>query len=101
LKTDAHQEINQLISGYQFNDALRVVNDMVSLADKLIDKDKPWILIKTDKEKTIEILSAIVGRILSVSEALKPFLPETSEKIEKIFTAKKIKKPAESLFPRI
>ena len=42
-----------------------------------------------------------VRDILVISDLLKPFMPETAEKIDKIFNAKKIKAPKKPLFPRL
>jgi len=95
-------EIQRLISEYKFNIAFQMIDVYINSSNHNIDVWKPWELIKDGKKRKISIiLSDIVGRILIVTDHLKPLLPETSEKIEKIFTAKKIKKPEESLFPRI
>ncbi len=66
-----------------------------------MSKKEPWVLAKEGKAKELEkVLSEAVSNILRISYLLQPFLPETGEKIEKIFTAKKIKK-GEPLFPRL
>jgi methionyl-tRNA synthetase len=92
---------NQEIDEYRFDLALKEINNQITEADQLIDKEKPWELAKSDPAKAAEILSEVAGRIINIALELKPFLPETADKIEKIFTAKKIKKPIEPLFKRI
>ena len=92
---------NRLIEEYKFHEALKSINEIVTDADQLIDKEKPWELVKTNKEKTRKVLQEVVNRILVIAENLKPFLPGTTEKIESIFATDKIKKPKEPLFPRL
>ncbi len=66
--------------------------------DQLINEDKPWQL--KDK-KLLELkLNLYVLKIREIAYNLKPFLPETAEKIEKQFKGPKIKS-AKPLFPRI
>ena len=70
--------------------------------DKLVDKTKPWELLKTDSKKQLEqFFDQAIPEILSIAFWLKPFVPKTTEKIETIFTAEKIQAPKKPLFPRI
>lgn len=89
-------KIYKLIESYNFKTALEEVQKMIGVADRLIDEHEPWKGHPDSKN----ILSQNVGMILTVAEALKPFLPETLEKIIKQFSAKKIEK-GEALFPRL
>ena len=100
-KPKAGNKTGELIEQYQFSEALKEITGQITEADQLIDRTKPWQLAKVSKEKAAKVLTEVVEAILSVSLQLKPLLPETAEKIEKIFTAKKIAKPLEPLFPRI
>jgi methionyl-tRNA synthetase len=95
-KSDIIKDINKLIESYNFNKALEKIQKMISVADRLIDDKEPW----RGRSDAKQVLSQGVGMILAIAESLKPFLPETSEKIIKHFSAKKIKK-GEALFPRI
>ncbi len=92
---------NKFIEECKFHEALREINDLVRDTDQLIDQEKPWDLIKSDKTKAEKVLQEATDKILIIMNKLKPFLPETAKKIEDIFTAKKIKKPKEPLFPRL
>ena len=100
-KAKGNKRAEKLIEEYQFNEALKEITGRITEADQLIDRTKPWQLAKASKEKAVKVLTEAVEAILSVSLQLKPLLPETAGKIEKIFTAKKIAKPKEPLFPRI
>ncbi|OGY88752.1 MAG: methionine--tRNA ligase [Candidatus Komeilibacteria bacterium RIFCSPLOWO2_01_FULL_45_10] len=94
------EEVDKSIEDYQFNVAFQIINHSISLLDAYIDEEKPWELIKKDKDQAKRVLSRLTDRILIIAKKLKPFLPQTAEKILKQFTARKIKK-GESLFPRI
>lgn len=98
-KTESFEkDLSQTIEKYQFEEAL---NDIWSLfirtSNKLIDEEKPWELAKSNSERLIGVLGYIYKNLLTVSELIKPFMPETSEKIKKQL---KTLKP-EPLFPRL
>ena len=68
--------------------------------DKTLEKEKPWELIKKDKQKFKEILQRIIWKtrgLYFIANQLEIFMPETSKKIQKALeTKEKI-----ALFPRI
>lgn len=65
--------------------------------DKYIEDNKPWDLVKTDKNKFEEVMKKLLSDLNLISDLIKPFLPETSEKIKKALDTKK----TDILFPRI
>ena len=81
-----------------FDEALKILWDKIRESDELLSAKAPWKM--TDKEEIEKVLLPAAANILEVGALLAPFLPETSEKIVKQFSAKKIKK-GEGLFPRI
>jgi methionyl-tRNA synthetase len=91
-----NKEIQKHLDNFRFDFAIEVIWKKVASLDKEIDKNKLWE--NTSKKK--EILADIIQEIRQITFDLKPFLPETAEKIEKQFKGPKIKS-AESLFPRI
>ncbi|MFA5022139.1 MAG: methionine--tRNA ligase [Patescibacteria group bacterium] len=95
------KQCDKLIQGFLFDQALKYIWEKISKIDGLIAQTKPWVLAKEGKTKELEkvLLQALDG-ILEISHLLVPFLPQTAEKIEKIFTAEVIKK-GEPLFPRL
>jgi len=94
-------DFDKLIEGFLFDQALKYIWDKIAAIDGLISATKPWELAKAGKTKELaKILSEAVNGILEISRLLVPFLPQTAEKIEKIFTAKQIRK-GEPLFPRL
>jgi len=89
-------DLKKYMGEFKFNEAIAVIWQLISEADKKINLEKPWEL---KGEKVKEILEDYVKRIQAIGFNLQPFLPETSEKILKQFSGQ-IKSQA-PLFPRI
>ncbi|MDD5145650.1 MAG: methionine--tRNA ligase [Candidatus Pacebacteria bacterium] len=89
--TKAQKDYQRFLNGFKFNEALGTAWKLITYCDKVVNEEKPW---EGGKEKIIEDLLRVISEI---SNLLKPFLPETSEKI---FEQLKTKK-SESLFPRL
>lgn len=87
------KECHRLLNEFRFNEALAVIWELISFCDKLIEKERPWEEGKNQKE-VISNLLIVIGEI---AELLKPFLPETSEKINRQLKTKK----SQPLFPRL
>jgi len=100
---------------FRFNEALISVWDLISFCDKYIEKERPWE--KSGKQQLT--INNLLFAVDNIARLLKPFLPETSEKIfkqlktkpsTKIWGRAKVKmrtqfssptKKSQSLFPRI
>jgi len=90
------EQVTDYLETYQFNLALQTIWSWVDGLNKKIDSEKLW-------ENTAEkqgILIEIVGGLRKIAFNLKPFLPETAERIEDQFRGPKIS-AAQPLFPRI
>ena len=88
----------ETFESYQFSILLGEIWTRISVIDQEIEKNKPWAL--TDLGKLKELLQDWVKRINQIAYELRPFLPETSEKIEKLFSNSRVTSSA-PLFPRI
>jgi len=78
---------------FRLNEALISVWDLISFCDKHIEKERPWE--KSEKQQLT--INNLLFAIDNIAQLLKPFLPETSEKIFKQLKTKK----SQPLFPRI
>jgi len=87
---------------YKFNQALEAVWLNIETLDIKISKQKPWELVKTNSEisRLHRYLDNYITEILIIGALLKPFLPQTAEKIEEQFKGPKITS-GKPLFPRI
>ena len=96
-------EIAPLVNQYRFDEALKFIWGSIRGLDVYINRERPWELDPENANKRLgEIIvgSESLTSLLEIAEALKPFLPETAEKIEKQFSGPKIKSAA-PLFPRL
>ena len=91
------KEVSEFVTNYDLEKALSFIWERIKLADIFINKRGVWNLKGTQKQAA---LANLVGQIRQISYDLKPFLPETSEKIEKQFKDPKIKS-TKPLFPRL
>jgi len=84
---------------FEFNLILDLLWREIKALDIQISEDEPWKKSKEELTATGS-LNTYSKTLLSISQELKPFLPETAGKIEKQFTQEKvISQPP--LFPRI
>jgi methionyl-tRNA synthetase len=92
----------EAINNYKFDVALNLVWEKISELDRKINEVKPWEYKKQNRNThgIKKFLSECVLWIRDISRLLKPFLPQTAEKIEKQFKGPKIKS-SEVLFPRL
>jgi len=88
------KKIEKQIDNYEFDKALNEIFSFIDSCNEYVQKNKIWET--KDKKKLYELKESI----LRVAWLLWPFIPETSEKIKKQFSAKKIKK-SEILFRKI
>ncbi len=92
------ENYKKTIESFKFNEVLEIVWNEIRTLDQQINNAEPWKI--TDQEKLTQILQSAVNGIVSIANELKPFLPETGNKIENQFKGPKIK-AGKSLFPRI
>lgn len=81
---------------FEFNQALEDIWIVVKNLNKEINEKEPW---KLSAEARKEYLTNWLDTLHGIAQSLKPFLPETAEKIQKATTGKIAK--AAPLFPRI
>src|SRR3989338_7805378 len=84
-KNDSNKfEKNKKIEQFEISSALEEIWKKISEINEYIDKNKPWSLIKENKKEELQaVLNYSVDHILNIANQLEPFLPSTSEAIEK------------------
>lgn len=83
---------------FTFNNLLNDIWARISRVDQQIEQNKPWEI--EDKNKLKNLLQNWVEQINQIAYELKPFIPETSEKIQALFSNSQVKSIT-PLFPRI
>jgi len=90
--------VEENLKNYHFDEAFKSLFErFISGLDSSINKEEPW---KLTGEALKKFLTGAVSIIRNLSYNLKPFLPDTAEKIEKQFLGPKIKSDL-PLFPRL
>jgi len=97
LKKLKTKEIEKHLDKYEFDKALNEIFGFIDVCNEYVQSKKPWETACTDREK---ILFELVDSIRRINFYLSPFMPETSEKIARIFNTDKIKK-SKILFEKI
>jgi methionyl-tRNA synthetase len=94
LKKLDEKKIEKLFSNYEFDKVLNEIFGFIDVCNEYVQDKKPW------ETKDKKVLYELKEAILKIAFLLKPFIPSSAEKIEKIFNTKKIKK-SEILFKKI
>ena len=86
---------------YRPDDALALIWQHIRKTDDFIDKNKPFILVKSEDKKVREegkrIIDRLVGHLATVAAHLDPILPDTARKI---MEAVKSNSMPPTIFPR-
>jgi methionyl-tRNA synthetase len=88
------KKIESKVENYEFDKALNEIFSFIDVCNEYIQSQKIWET--KDKKQLYELKESI----LKIAELLFPFIPESSEKIKKQFSARNIKK-GEILFKKI
>ena len=73
---------------FRTSEALEAITDVLHRANKYVDETEPWVLARTEEGK--KRLETVIYNLLDVIRLcavdLKPFIPQTSEKILSVFS---------------
>ena len=83
----------KLMENFELSKAMDLIWQKISELDLKIQETQPFKLIKTDENKTKEILGELVSGLYQIAIMLQPFLPETSEKIIEAVKSNKMPQP--------
>ncbi|KKS26207.1 MAG: Methionine-tRNA ligase [Parcubacteria group bacterium GW2011_GWA2_42_11] len=72
-----------------FREALKDIFNLIDAGNKFVEQVSSWVKIKEDKEATGRDLAVVANVIANLSVLLKPFLPETAEKISALLGLEK------------
>lgn len=89
-KLNFSTEVEKAIQAYQLNVAIGEIWERIKKADVYINEKEVWGLKGKEKEKALQYL---ISEIRQITYDIKPFLPETAEKIENQYGG--------ALFPRL
>jgi methionyl-tRNA synthetase len=87
-----------LLNKFEFNRAMDYIWAKIAELDGIIQSTEPFKLVKTDREKGIEIIKDLAVRLYGIGRLLNPMMPDTSAKIKSAVKSNKM--PSEPLFMR-
>jgi len=87
-----------LLNQFEIGKATNFVWEKISEADRYIQDNQPFRVVKDNPEEGKKMISDLVVRLYSIARMLNPLLPETSDKIKAL--VKENKSPIVPLFVR-
>jgi methionyl-tRNA synthetase len=85
----------------RFDRALDEVWEQVRGLNQYIDEEKPWMIAKEEDEDHLrEVLAYQASCLLEIADLLKPFMPETAQKIAAVFEEGIVRPIEGTLFPK-
>lgn len=95
------EEVQRLIAQYRFDEALDKAWNIIRLANKMVEDEKPWELFAVSNiDKLSTVLQKLVLMIRDIALAIEPFMPTTAHILQEHFNQPTITKMA-PIFPRI
>ncbi len=81
------KEVIELFDNYRFNRGLEKIFYYINELNKYIVESEPWNLAKSEenRQQLAGVLKTLIRAILSINILLSPVIPETAEKVKKIF----------------
>jgi len=93
--------LEELVPECNFNRYLEDVWIRIDTINVMIEKEKPWHLVKEDPQKASDLLSEWIRDLIEISNQLVSFLPATSSKILQTFSDGRVDMRVGMLFPRL
>ncbi len=83
LVTGCRDRVNAKMDTFRVADALTEIFSLFRRCNKYIDETEPWVLAKSEdkKDRLSEVMYNLVESICIGANLLKPFMPETADKI--------------------
>ncbi|MFH0868191.1 MAG: methionine--tRNA ligase [Candidatus Woesearchaeota archaeon] len=85
------EKIRKYYEGYNFNFAVNETLLLSDIGNKYFQKNEPWALIKTDREKVQKICALCINIAKNLSILIQPVLPKFSEELQKQLNLKDLK----------
>ena len=85
---NAIKEVGTSISKRRFREALNNLMALSKFGNQFLDKNEPWKKMKENKNEAGEILGQSIIIINAISCILEPFLPQSSQKLQKMYLEK-------------
>jgi len=74
-------QVRDLLDLQAFNEALRVIWQVVADANRYVDASAPWALKKTDPARMAEVLAVLAETIRQIAILIQPVMPQSADMI--------------------
>jgi methionyl-tRNA synthetase len=82
LAPDLAEIVASHVESFELDRALDAIWRVVSATNAYVNESEPWTLVKQQNECAFrEVLGELYGTLTAIGEVLRPFLPETSERL--------------------
>lgn len=98
LLHDKLEEMGLEIMRYNFREALRILMEISSAGNALLQFNEPWKAVKTEPEKVRVVLNLGLQYVAVLSVACQPFMPFTSDKMRRMINLQSLSGKGELLF---
>jgi len=78
------EKMEKSIEQFRFREALFELMEVARLGNKFLADNEPWKLVKTNEKKTAAIMNLALQICANLSVMMKPFLPFSADKLEKM-----------------
>ncbi|MBN2139264.1 MAG: methionine--tRNA ligase [Sedimentisphaerales bacterium] len=87
----AKDAIMQDYEELKYASAVRTISALADEANRYVEQNQPWAMIKEDAEKTRAVLTAVINAVRILTIYLKPILPAYAAKVEKFLNVGELK----------
>lgn len=92
---DDIQELCDHVRAFDFRGGLKVLMDISTKGNQILQFNEPWKAIKEDPERVKVVMNLCLQYVAALSVICRPFLPFTSDKIRELLQQKPIKEKGE------
>jgi len=97
LLFDMIQEYCQHIRQYDFRGALRVVMQISSAGNQILQLNEPWKMIKEDEDTVKVVMNLSLQYLTALSVIIRPFIPKASDRLRSLLNLEAINENGELL----
>ncbi len=85
---ELYDKVGNSIDEGNIKEGINLIFEFINKANKYFDEQEPWNLFKNDLKACNDVLYNCVNIIYNLNNLLKPYLPFTSEKVDKFLNEK-------------
>ena len=92
---DALSELGQQIRDFDFRGALKMLMQVSSQGNQLLQFNEPWKVVKSDPELVKVVINLGLQYVAALSIAVRPFMPDTSDSLRQLLGLPEVKEDGE------